>query len=212
MSQAGRLFGAPFLDAFRHQHILEPGEDSVWSISRITPTESPPLTMTTWHCGPVAGLQRDEMELRLMLSSMAELPIIAMHTLAFTCSQKVLRSTFRSFINVLQPQGEHKVLGLPDPREGVPQPWWELVLPVDLGLVLPLSWGLHLLQWPYSRSVHWDWFGGQSWLLILDHHPGEGLWFCCPFNCFLISFLYLNSQCYYWRPLLRCHICFFVKA
>ena len=49
----------------------------------------------------MAGLQREEMELRLMLSPVAELRMMTMDNLAFTYNQTGLRGVFRSFTDGL---------------------------------------------------------------------------------------------------------------
>lgn len=54
-----------------------------------------------------------------MLSPIAELPMMAMHSLAFTHNQTDLRDVFRSFMDALQPQGEHEVLELLNLRDRV---------------------------------------------------------------------------------------------
>lgn len=89
------------LDASLREHVLEPGEVSEGSISRITSIESPPFIVTTGQRGSMAGLQREEMELRLMLSPIAELRMMAMHSLASTYNQTGLKGVFRSFMDGL---------------------------------------------------------------------------------------------------------------
>lgn len=75
--------------------------------------------MITQQIGSVAELRRDEMELKLMLSPIAELLMMAMHSLAFTRNQTDLRDVFRSFMDAFQPQGEHEVLELLTLRDRV---------------------------------------------------------------------------------------------
>ena len=62
------------------------------------------------------------------------------HSLAFAYNQTGLRDVLRSFMDALQPQREHEVRELPDSQgQGVPKPWRELMLPMELALVLLLG-------------------------------------------------------------------------
>lgn len=88
----------------------------------------------------------DEMEVRWMLPRVAELPWMAMYSLATTYNQTGLRGVLRSFMDGLTNlRGNRRFWSFLTHRDRVSLNGGRK-LSVLLLLVLLLGWGLHLLQ------------------------------------------------------------------
>lgn len=144
MSQVGPVSRDLFLDAFLHERSPEALE--VPGMTELT--ESSPDSDNRDSVAMRLAFIGDEMEVRWMLPHIAELPGVAVYSLAFTYNQTGLRGVFRSFMDGLTNLRENiRFWSFLTRRDRVsPSRGRELALSVLLLLVLLLGWGLHLLQ------------------------------------------------------------------
>uniref|UniRef100_A0A8C4KX59 Uncharacterized protein n=1 Tax=Equus asinus TaxID=9793 RepID=A0A8C4KX59_EQUAS len=97
MSQVGPVSRDLFLDAFLHERSPEALE--VPGMTELT--ESSPDSDNRDSVAMRLAFIGDEMEVRWMLPHIAELPGVAVYSLAFTYNQTGLRGVFRSFMDGL---------------------------------------------------------------------------------------------------------------
>ncbi|XP_054438540.1 bcl-2-interacting killer [Pteronotus mesoamericanus] len=148
MSQAGPLSRNLILCTFLQEHGLQ--------------TAAGPDTTSLLHFGPEPlgdiphemamrlAFIGDELELRWMLPRVAQVPWMAVYSLAFTYNQTGLRGVLRSFMGGLTNlRGNRRFWSLLTLRDRVspsPGPSLGRKLSLLLLLALLLDWGLHLLQ------------------------------------------------------------------
>ncbi|XP_058423969.1 bcl-2-interacting killer [Diceros bicornis minor] len=146
MSQAGPFSRDLFLDTFLHEHGPEAPE--VPGMTDLT--ESSPHSDNPDYVAMRLAFIGDEMEVRWTLPHIAELPGVAVYSLAFTYNQTGLRGVLRSFMDGLTNLRENiRFWSLltrrdrvsPGRRRGLALPMLLLLL-----LLLLLGWGRHLLQ------------------------------------------------------------------
>ncbi|KAM8777235.1 bcl-2-interacting killer isoform 1-T2 [Rhynchonycteris naso] len=144
MSQAGPLSRNLILCTFLQEHGLQaleaPGMTSLLQYDPDPHGDIPhEMAMRLAFIG-------DEMEVRWMLPRVAQMPWMAVYSLAFTYNQMGLRGVLRSFMGGLTNlRGSRRFWSFPTLRDRV-SPGRGRKLSLLLLLVLLLDWGLHLLQ------------------------------------------------------------------
>ncbi|XP_014648831.1 PREDICTED: bcl-2-interacting killer [Ceratotherium simum simum] len=146
MSQAGPFSRDLFLDTFLHEH----GPEALEVPGMTDLTGSSPDSDNPDYVAMRLAFIGDEMEVRWTLPHIAELPGVAMYSLAFTYNQTGLRGVLRSFVDGLTNLRENiRFWSLLTRRDRVsPGRGRGLALPMLLLLLLLLllGWGRHLLQ------------------------------------------------------------------
>ncbi|KAF5929580.1 hypothetical protein HPG69_006302, partial [Diceros bicornis minor] len=97
MSQAGPFSRDLFLDTFLHEH----GPEALEVPGMTDLTESSPHSDNPDYVAMRLAFIGDEMEVRWTLPHIAELPGVAVYSLAFTYNQTGLRGVLRSFMDGL---------------------------------------------------------------------------------------------------------------